>query len=213
MLQLIKKAEAMDAGLIEIRLDYLNNPRDMKKIVKSTPLPLIATNRQYEQGGHRPQNEDQRVRTLLDAAQLGFQFVDVESTTADLDSITRQLKEMGAGLIVSFHDFKRTPNIAEMEKTIHSQIRAGADVCKFVTTANEAGDNISCLLLTLKMSKIAKVVCFAMGEKGIVSRVLSPLFGAHFTYASVEKGRETASGQPSVADLRELYRRLGAEYW
>lgn len=207
----IKKAEPLGADLIEIRLDYLRDLEELDRIVKATSLPLMATNRQYEQGGRRRQNEDQRVQTLLDAAELGFQYVDVELTTNTLGSTIEKLREMGSGVMVSFHDFKRTPNLTEMEKIIRSEMEMGADICKLITTANEAIDNVPCLLLNWNMSKISKTVCFAMGERGTVSRVLAPVFGAPFTYASVEEGRETASGQLSITSLRKLYRSLGVE--
>jgi len=210
-IRLIKKAEAMGADLIELRLDYLNDLRDVRKIVKSTSLPLIATNRQYEQGGHRPQKEDQRIQALLDVADTGFQYVDVELSTANLESVMHKLKDIGVRSIVSFHDFKQTPNITDLEKIVRSQKETGADICKLVTTANELNDSITCLLLTSKMSKNTKIVCFAMSKKGILSRILCPLFGAPFTYASVGKGLETASGQLSISDLKEVYRSLGVE--
>jgi len=208
---LIRKAEAGGADLIELRLDYFNDLGGISRIVESTSLPVIATNRQYEQGGHRPQKENQRVQALLDVAGQGFRYVDVELTTQGLGSVILELKKTDAKLIVSFHDFKQTPNIAELEKIVGSQMKMGADICKVVTTANSIDDSISCLLLTSKMSQKAKVVCFAMGKMGILSRVLCPLFGAQFTYASVEKGRETASGQLSISDLKKLYRKLGVE--
>jgi len=207
----IKKAEALGADLMEIRLDYLCDLRELDKIVGATSLPLIATNRHYEQGGCRRQNEKQRVQTLLDAAELGFQYVDVELTTNALRSTIEKLKEKGTGVMVSFHDFKGTPNLTEMEKIIRSEMEVGADICKLITTANEAVDNVQCLLLNWNMSKITKVVCFAMGERGTISRILAPVFGAPFTYASVEEGRETASGQLSITSLRKLYRSLGVE--
>lgn len=210
-IHLIRKAEAMGADLIELRLDYLNDLGGVRKVVESTALPIIATNRKYEQGGHRPQSEDRRIQALLEVADLGFQYVDVELSTANLESVIRELKEMGVSSIVSFHDFKQTPNVADLERIVRSQMETGADVCKLVTTANELDDGISCLLLTSKMSENTKIVCFAMGKKGILSRILCPLFGAPFTYASVEKGLETASGQLSISDLKEIYRSLGVE--
>jgi len=213
MIPLIKKAESSGADLIEVRLDYLNSLRGIEKIVETASLPLIATNRQHEQGGRRLQSEDQRVRALIDAANLGFHYVDIELTASALESIVQELKELGAKTIISFHDFKRTPDALEMEKIVRAQTEAGAEICKLVTTANEIADNISCLLLTLKMSEIIKVVCFAMGSKGILSRVLSPIFGAHFTYASIKRGLETAPGQLSIFDLKKLYRSLGVESW
>jgi 3-dehydroquinate dehydratase-1 len=211
VIRLIRKAEAGGADLIELRLDHLNDLKGISQIVESTSLPMIATNRQYEQGGHRIQNEDKRVQALLNIAGKGFRYVDVELTTTGLNSVIHKLKKTGAELIISFHDFKQTPTMAELEKIVESQMKAGANICKLVTTANSIDDSLSCLLLTLKMSRKAKVVCFAMGKMGILSRVLCPLFGAQFTYASVEKGRETASGQLSISDLKELYRKLGVE--
>ena len=201
----------MGADLIEIRLDYLNKIEEIQKIVKSTSLPLIATNRQYKQGGRRLQNEERRIQALLDAANLDFQYIDIESTTVSLNSVVRELKEKGTSIIISFHDFKRTPKTSHLEKIIHSQIEAGADICKLVTTANTVNDNISCLLLTSKLSKVTKMVCFAMGEIGLLSRVLSPVFGASFTYASVKKGLETALGQPTIFELKEIFAHLGVE--
>ena len=208
---LIEKAEAKGADLIEVRLDYLKSPKTVRKIAGSASVPLIATNRQYGQGGHRPQHEDERVQVLLDAVDAGFQYVDLELTTADLQSVMRELKAKGAKTIVSHHDLKRTPDIAELETIMVSQVRTGAAICKLVTTAHKIDDNLSCLLLTSKMRKTVKLVCFAMGKNGLISRVLSPLFGAEFTYASVEKGRETASGQPSIMELKRIYQSLGVE--
>jgi 3-dehydroquinate dehydratase len=39
--------------------------------------------------------------------------------------------------------------------------------------------------------------------------LLSPLFGAFFTFASLEQGSETASGQMSIQEMRTAYELLG----
>jgi 3-dehydroquinate dehydratase type I len=210
-IRLIEKAEAKGTDLVEVRLDYLKSFKKIRDIARSASVPLIATNRQRGQGGARPQNEDERLRVLLDAVDAGFQYVDLELTTADLQRAMLELKAAGAKIIVSHHDFKQTPDIAELENIMDSQIRTGGNICKLVTTANRVDDNLSCLLLISKMRKSVKLCCFAMGKNGIISRVLSPLFGAEFTYASVEKGRETASGQPSITELKKIYQILGVE--
>jgi 3-dehydroquinate dehydratase len=44
-----------------------------------------------------------------------------------------------------------------------------------------------------------------MGELGKTSRLLSPIFGAFFTFASLEKGSETAPGQISIKEMRTAY--------
>ena len=48
-----------------------------------------------------------------------------------------------------------------------------------------------------------------MGEHGKVSRLLSPLFGGFFTFASLEQGSETAPGQMSIKEMRSAYELLG----
>jgi len=216
LVSMIRRAEDAHADLIEVRLDYMNTDASniidkLRNVIKQSSVPLIATNRQYEQGGYRPQNEDQRVQTLIRAAEIGFQYIDVELTTVNLKPTVQRIKDYGAKPIVSFHDFNGTPAISEMENIVKAQVEAGAEICKLVTTANDVADNVKCMILAWKMNEITKIVCFAMGKKGITSRTMSPLFGAYFTYASLESILETASGQISITDLNDLYRKLGVD--
>lgn len=44
-----------------------------------------------------------------------------------------------------------------------------------------------------------------MGEKGLISRLLSPKFGAYLTYGALEAGAISALGQPLAKDLLDLY--------
>ena len=55
-------------------------------------------------------------------------------------------------------------------------------------------------------SQDAHVVGIAMGEEGLISRVLSPRAGAAFTFASLSEGTETAPGQVSARTLLDVYR-------
>jgi 3-dehydroquinate dehydratase len=48
-----------------------------------------------------------------------------------------------------------------------------------------------------------------MGELGKISRLLSPVFGAFFTFASLEHGSETASGQMTIQEMKTAYELLG----
>lgn len=207
---LIVKAKAMGADIVEIRLDYLSEEFDkIEAAIKGAGIPLIATNRKNEQGGKCEQNEKERVKKLIDLADRGFSIVDIETTTRGLRSIVSKLKEKGVEVIVSFHDFNRTPNLRELRNIVISQIKAGADICKIVTKADNISDNITCLSLVSQMSQKTRIVCFAMGSQGLLSRILSPIFGGYLTYASLENGMETAPGQISIQHLKEIYKCLG----
>jgi 3-dehydroquinate dehydratase type I len=78
-----------------------------------------------------------------------------------------------------------------------------------VTTAKRMEDNLTALNFTSAASSKAKLVCFCMGELGKVSRLLSPLFGGFFTFASLERGSETASGQITIQKMKSTYALLG----
>lgn len=208
---MIQEAKNRGADLIEVRLDYLESVEGIQKIVEDVSIPLVATNRKYEQGGHRIQDEENRISNLVRAAEVGFEYADIELTTKGVEDIVSELKDMGVRPIISFHELTCTPSLSEMKKIVENQIKADAEVCKLVTTAKNVEDNIPCLLLASQMSNVTKIVCFAMGDKGLISRVFSPLFGAYFTYASIRKGMETASGQITISEFKKICSTLGVD--
>ena len=212
--RLIQRAEAAGADLIEIRLDYLSvDPsdalKDLRYLVERTSASMIVTNRAYEQGGGRKQNEDERIKILMRAAEAGFEYVDVELTTPKISSVVEKIRSNGSKPLISFHIFDRTPSIQEMRSFIKSELEAGADVCKLITFAKSLNDNFKCLRLLEDMGGSSRIVCFAMGRKGLISRVLSPICGGYFTFASLMEGAATAPGQISINELKMLYEKLG----
>jgi 3-dehydroquinate dehydratase type I len=153
--------------------------------------------------------ETERQQTLLTAAKNGFEYVDIELTSPNLKDAVREVKSLGAKPIVSFHDFAKTLSLSELNSVLEREIASGADVCKIVTTAKRVEDNLTILNFTSTACNRAKVVCFAMGELGKVSRLLSPLFGGFFTFASLERGSETAAGQMTIKEMKAAYKLLG----
>ena len=207
--ELIRKAEAQHADLIEVRLDSLLNHDRIADIPSCSETPLIATNKSTEQHGKFSGTETERQKILVDAAKNGFAYVDVDLGTPNQTELISSLHEAGAKVIVSFHDFEQTPPMAELGKVLDEEIALGADVCKIITTANSVKDNLTTLNFVSEASKKAKIVCFAMGDLGKQSRLVSPVFGALFTFASLDEKRKTAKGQLTIDELRRTYYVLG----
>lgn len=199
------KAERKGADLVEIRLDRLERPAELKHIGLQTEVPKIATNRPTSQGGEFRGSEDERFRTLLDAAQAGFDYVDLEDSSEKLGEKIDAIRASGAKTITSHHNLESTPPLPELEKILGRISRYRPDVCKVVTTARSVQDNLVTLHFLQKASRDFKVVCFAMGEHGKISRVACPIFGSYFTIASLEAGAETAPGQLTIDNLRAIY--------
>ncbi|MCW3979448.1 MAG: type I 3-dehydroquinate dehydratase [Candidatus Bathyarchaeota archaeon] len=205
----IRRTRPLLPDLIEIRLDYMETLGDLGPIREATGVPLIATNRRSNQGDNPAGPEADRIAVLLQACESGFDYVDLEIETVGVGELAEKVKALGAGVIVSFHDFETTPEKERLEEILRDELSAGADICKIVGTSNIPGDNLTYLNL-LRENAGVEMVSFGMGGAGILSRVLSPLVGGAFTYASAETGSESAPGQLTISELREIYRIMGA---
>lgn len=187
--------------LFEVRIDLIGE--DWPELIRELGKPWIACNRIADEGGGWKKSEASRIEELLKATELGADIVDIELRTKKLDEVVRLVKKR-AKCLLSYHDLVGTPPLDNLKRIVERQLAAGADICKVVTTASSFDDNLKVLQLITAFSK-EEVVSFAMGPLGSVSRILCPLVGGYFTYASIEEGKESASGQLVVRDLRRLY--------
>jgi 3-dehydroquinate dehydratase type I len=205
--QAIREVEKLSAkvDLLEIRMDYQIDPLDLKKIRISTDTPLIATNREKSQGGYCEEGK-KRVYDLIEASLLGYEFVDLEIKTPGLYSIVNKVHRNGSKVIISHHNFIATPSITELETLLMEGKKAGADIVKLIGTAQCQEDNLTYLKFN---SKYPGNVSFGMGEFGTVSRVLCPVMGGAYTYASGAFGQESAPGQLTINHLKQVYSLLG----
>jgi len=201
-ISLIEKAEESHADLVEVRLDSLKDTTDLKSLA-SGRVPRIATSRRAAVTESDPQ------QTLLHAAKVGFEYVDIDVHTPNLKEDIKEIINFGAKPIVSFHDLLGPLETSKLEAILEKEMICQAEVCKIVTTARSIADNLPLLDFTSKASRKTKVVCFAMGEQGKISRLLAPIFGAFFTFASLERGSETAPGQMTIQEMRSSYKLLG----
>ena len=137
-------------------------------------------------GGKFTGSEEQRLLLLRTAIAEGVEYVDLEEDVAGSIPRFGHTKR-----IVSFHDFRKTPdNIDEIHRRL---CELDADVVKICTMANHPHDN----LRVLELARGSKVptIGLCMGDIGIPSRILAGKFGAPFTYATFHHERAMAPGQ------------------
>ena len=185
------------ADLVELRLDYLEGAVDLAPLIEAARGRAIATCRHRSEGGLYRGGERERMDLLLRAAELGAAYVDIEF--AQLDSLPRR---PDAKLILSAHDFEKMP--ADPSGLARRMVDAGADVVKLVGLARDAADNA--VVFDVLRNTPCPAVALAMGEYGLPSRLLGRRFGGAWTYASVERGAESAPGQITIDEMKDLYR-------
>jgi 3-dehydroquinate dehydratase / shikimate dehydrogenase len=210
-----------DAKFFEFRLDSLRNPASALPRLKAflatnTSVVAIGTCRRKPNGGNFVGSLSEEFSILQKTARAGCKIIDLEvesaeeASTVQLEKFRTTLHSVGASLLISFHDFSKTRHLD------HAADRIAAftpDYIKVVSTAQTLSDNLAILRLIEDRAISSRVVGIAMGEEGLVSRVLGPREGAAFTFASLEDGSETAPGQVSARTLSRLYRadRLNSE--
>jgi len=196
------------ADIIELRADYLKRIK-LAPFLENRKKPFIVTHRRKEEGGKYSGGEKKRLAVLQDAIDLGADYIDVE--LASEKSFLQGLigNKRGTQVILSFHDFWKTPSQKELKRLFGQMVRLRADVIKIVSFARSWEDNLTVLsLIPFARARKQRIVAFCMGEKGKVSRLFSPLLGAAWTYASLTRGKTSAPGQLTVREVKEIWKTL-----
>ncbi len=209
--EMAEKAESLvrDNPFLEFRLDYLSKPGwalpRIKRFVDSHPgTVIIATCRRVANGGKFRGSIASQLDILAKAAAAGFQLLDLELQTAGKCKPEKLQKlRSKAALILSFHDFRGT---RKLEGTLEKMLAYPADFYKVVSSATTLSDNVAMIKFLASEGDQHSLIGMCMGEQGIISRVLGVRAGSLFTFASFSPGEETAPGQVTAQELRNLYR-------
>ncbi len=203
----IKEANRL-ADLIELRMDYLRDS-ELGPLLNARKKPFIITNRRKEEGGKYGCDEKRRFRILREAIELGAEYVDVEMNSEK--SLLRDLiaNKKRTRIVLSFHDFRKTPSQEELKKLFNRMTRMEGDIVKIVSFAQSWEDNFNILsLIPYAKKREQEIVAFCMGERGKMSRIFAPFMGAAWTYAALSKGKTSAPGQLTVWEMKEICERL-----
>ncbi|HVS70369.1 MAG TPA: type I 3-dehydroquinate dehydratase [Phycisphaerae bacterium] len=198
-------------GMVELRCDT-GSVKGMLAAIDLVRVPVIVTVRPTWEGGFSQKSDAERIGLWEAAMEAGAEYVDVEleaweKSAAIREAIGDAAEKNGTRLIVSNHCFGGRPkDLAERVGRLRA-VRE-ARVLKIAWKAESVVDAIEALRLVGENGRVdgRPLVGLAMGEEGLISRVLAKKFGAPFTFAVAERGKESAPGQPTVAELRERYR-------
>jgi 3-dehydroquinate dehydratase I len=199
------QAFELGADYVEIRFDFLKPEQLQSAIdaVKNMKGKAVFTLRSKDQGGRFAGSEQDRVKWLHKLAEQKPMLLDVElDTLQENDELADFLESQKTPVLVSWHDFQGTPQ-NEKIADILSEMRVYSNYVKVVTTAKSVGDSLR-LLELYDTAMGLHPIFFAMGEAGVVSRVMCTIVGnAPFTYASLDKA--VAPGQLTVMQMKKLY--------
>lgn len=208
--------------MAEIRLDRCPlSIDDISALFCSTDVPMVATCRisdvLADLQKNDPDEDPKKLRNqayqivekrLVAAIEAGATYVDleVEAPSSMGKRIKRACEECGTTLIRSFHDFKGTPSLVELQTVVSDCRHFGAEIVKIVTTATskeEADITMSLYSEPTPFVDSSKLIAFCMGSAGKQTRLDCLKYGAPYTYAALIAEEAAAPGQWPVAEMME----------
>ncbi len=214
ILDLAERANQSDCDLIEFRADHYSKILDedaaktiLGKIRKICRKPIIFTFRRKEEGGKTEISLPEYRKLLLTVAQNMYaDIIDVEASALNGDrSFVETLKEYGAFIIISLHDFQKTPTQEEIIENFFAMQDLGADVVKAAYMPNSRKDVLNLITATENITgayEACPVVAISMGHLGMITRILGEFIESAITFASIT--RSSAPGQINLDDLSSV---------
>ena len=180
--------------MAEIRLDRCPlSEDDITELFSSSDTPLVATCRVSPEGDITWEEAEKRLTAAIEA---GAAFVDleIEAPKEMGKRLRRECSEYGTVMIRSAHFFDGTPTLEVLQATAGKCRRFGGEIVKIATMANDAKDAER--VLSLYDSEIpGRLIAFAMGVHGRMSRLTCLAKGAPFSYAALTEEEAAAPGQ------------------
>lgn len=205
--------------LIEWRIDRFEDFHDINMVRRASRIlhgilddqPFILTFRTIGEGGKQPIEPEYYVELYRTAIEEHLvDMIDVELFIGD--EIVKELTDLahshGMPVIISNHDFDRTPPHEELIARMKHAESVGADILKIAVMPKDKHDVLELLYATEQMSRESDcpLITMSMGQSGIISRLSGEIFGSAVTFGTI--GAASAPGQIDLDSLRMVLQLL-----
>lgn len=208
-------ANTADADLAEFRIDLLSFASDTKQVIALGHelkkilghKPMIATIRTKNEGGQLEISDADYGKTYQAYLKNPFMdWLDVEMFRDQkvVSEIVQKAHQKKVLVVMSNHDFQKTPSQDEIEKRLLKQDQMGADILKIAVMPKSKQDVFTLMNATLKVSqKTTKpLLTMSMGQLGTISRVATANMGGSYSFGMI--GQASAPGQIDVTKLKQI---------
>lgn len=205
-----------DQDIIEWRADFFIDVESLSQVKEALwkireiipHIPLLFTFRTKKEGGER--EIDLAYYLQLNKAMIESKLVDLvdlELFTGEkaLRSLIELAHDKGVSVVLSNHDFEKTPSKEEIIARLIKAQELGGDLPKIAVMPRTRQDVLTLLDATLTMSEHyadRPIITMSMAGLGMVSRLAGEVFGSALTFGAYKKS--SAPGQIPAAELREI---------
>lgn len=208
-------AENPNADMAEFRIDLLDFASDTKAVIALGKelnqvlknKPLIATIRTANEGGKLKVSDAEYEKIYSEYLKQPFmQLLDIEMfrDQAQVEKLTQRAHQKNVLVIMSNHDFDKTPAQQDIEQRLLKQDQMGADILKIAVMPKSKQDVLTLMNATLNVSRKSKkpLLTMSMGRLGTISRIATANMGGSMSFGMI--GEASAPGQIDVAQLKQF---------
>jgi len=220
LIEEVKALKGIKLDIVEWRVDFYENVEDIEKVkeilkeIRSILIdtPILFTFRTKKEGGEREVSTEYYVKLNCEIAKTKeVELVDVELFTGDnfVKEVVDTAHENGVKVVMSNHDFFKTPAKEEIVSRLTKMVELNADLPKIAVMPQSEADVLTLLCATNEMKqKYADqpIITMSMAGMGVISRLAGEFFGSALTFGAAKKA--SAPGQIGVEDLYSVLQLL-----
>jgi|SRR6056297_141364 len=144
----------------------------------------------------------QKSKYLSKVFEENIKYIDID--IKDYPGIQKELRKFEkiskTGIILSYHNYKRTPEKYYLDKIVKKALNYNPDIIKIATLVDETKD----IFRLLGLMENKKVFSFGMGQKGLPLRIIFKYLNYPVEYAAVEDKQKTAKYQLTLEKLKKI---------
>ncbi|WP_138419338.1 type I 3-dehydroquinate dehydratase [Aquibacillus sediminis] len=215
--QLIEEAtflKTLEFDVVEWRVDFFEYVEDITKVKEALKeirqllpqTPLIFTFRSSKEGGEKALSAQHYVKLNREMVETGkIDMIDVElfQGETDVKELIESAHENNVFVIISNHDFNKTPEKEEIVSRLRKAQELGGDLPKIAVMPTNTADVLTLLDATREMNEQyadRPIITMSMSGKGVISRLAGEVFGSALTFGAAKKA--SAPGQVAATELK-----------
>jgi len=208
------RMDLIEGGVLPILISAARN--------SSASVKIIVTCRKKEEAAPAGKaaviknTKSQKIALLKEAIKLGADFIDIE--LAEGNTVIRELKTFCTKqggftkIILSYHNVKETPSLTKLKEVFHKCAKAKPAIVKIVTMAKAPEDDLRVLsLIPYARKRSQEIIALCMGDHGRLSRAVAPIMGNYLSFAALDQKSQSAPGQFTVGDMKQISKLLKGE--
>lgn len=210
----IQKIKQVNLDIVEWRADLLEDIEDLTKVYQTLsvirkelyPIPLLFTFRTHREGGNKTMEDSYYKALLIEVMKTKeIDLVDVELFSSNVTEIVESAKENDVVVVMSNHDFEKTPAKEEIIWRLRRMQELDAHIAKIAVMPNNPSDVLTLLDATHTMQSLyadRPIITMSMASTGAISRLAGEVFGSAATFGSGVAS--SAPGQIPANDLKHI---------